>query len=392
MDSKTLQINMNDAGEVYFIREQDVITGELSPYTKIGLVGERKASGTSEPSEEALTATESEEETLQTPVHNESLDEFLRKNSLKRLKEHQTGNASKLLLNPDEVPVVRSPAVHALEAALHARFANLRVRGEWFLLDDYQRTEAISLAKTLTQQLDDHKSMVLASAELSQVDSSDEVIEPDSELLDFNEEFKATERGLKDLANRATEIENTIRLASLNVIELDGVGVWTYRNPYKNFADSAAAAEVPEESENFLAPARTAVLRPLKPLKGATKTEEDKSLFAAGTAGIMNIGERDHVLEALHQEYLEILGRMNELQWQRTFFRAFLKSKFGDAKSIAGVANWERKTELKHSRALVKPHLLSIGRQDLVEKHTHQKPESYSFKVLDMRPYPLNRK
>ena len=104
------------------------------------------------------------------------------------------------------------------------------------------------------------------------------------------------------------------------------------------------------------------------------------------------IGAREPGLEALHQEYLVILGQLNELQWKRTFFRSFLKSKFGDAKSIEGVANWERKTELKHSRALVKPHLLAIGRNDLVEKHTHQKPESYSFKVLDMRPYPLTRK
>lgn len=392
MDSKALSINMNDTGEVYFIREQDVITGELSPYTKIGLVGERKQVSNSENSDEEELVDGDEAEPLQKPANNDSLDEYLKKNSLKRLKEHQTGNASRLLLSSGDVPVVRSTAVHALEAALHARFANLRVRGEWFLLNDTQRAEAIGLAKSLSKQLDDQRSLVLSSSELSQIDSTKETLQPDSELLDFNEEFKVVEREVRDLANRATEIENIIRQASLNVIELEGVGVWTYKNPYKQFKDSAAAAEVPDQAEHFMAPSRVAVLRPLKPIKGAPKIEEDKSGYAAGEAGIMMIGAREPGLEALHQEYLVILGQLNELQWKRTFFRSFLKSKFGDAKSIEGVANWERKTELKTSRALVKPHLLAIGRNDLVEKHTHQKPESYSFKVLDMRPYPLTRK
>ena len=77
-------------GQLYFINEQDVKTGERSSYYKIGIV--RDAAG---------------------------------RDSKNRLLEHQTGNPRKLCI----VESLSMPAVEAVETNLHYLFARNRVMG-----------------------------------------------------------------------------------------------------------------------------------------------------------------------------------------------------------------------------------------------------------------------
>ena len=80
-------------GEIYFVRERDVKSGEISPYVKIGIVREgAKGPRTSE----------------------------------ERLLEHQTGNPRELFLHE----VIATPAVEEIETRLHRAFAEHGVSGE----------------------------------------------------------------------------------------------------------------------------------------------------------------------------------------------------------------------------------------------------------------------
>jgi len=84
------------AGEIYFVRERDIKSGEVTPYVKIGIVREgAKGPRTSE----------------------------------ERLLEHQTGNPRNLFLHE----VINTPAVEEIETRLHRTYAEQAVSGEWFV-------------------------------------------------------------------------------------------------------------------------------------------------------------------------------------------------------------------------------------------------------------------
>lgn len=100
-------------GEIYFVRETDLNTGELSRYVKIGLVsGERS--------------------------------------SADRLSEHQTGNPRRL----QNDTVVKTNAVHRVEAQLHRIYAPYRISGEWFDFNDPNiLSDAIASTKALSNEM-----------------------------------------------------------------------------------------------------------------------------------------------------------------------------------------------------------------------------------------------
>lgn len=95
-------------GEIYFLREFDVLSGEKSPYVKIGLVE-------------------------------------LSRESIKRKKEHQTGNPRDLVL----VSHFKTECVRAVEKYLHWHCIEHGVRGEWFKFSDETLGGVIKYAEEL---------------------------------------------------------------------------------------------------------------------------------------------------------------------------------------------------------------------------------------------------
>ena len=102
------------SGEIYFLCEIDVLSGEKSPYVKIGLV------------------------------------ELLRESS-NRKKEHQTGNPRDLF----RVRHVKTDCVRAVEKYLHWHYIEYGVRGEWFKFDDETLSGAIKYAEELRDKFAD---------------------------------------------------------------------------------------------------------------------------------------------------------------------------------------------------------------------------------------------
>lgn len=387
-------INFNFArpGEIYFIREKDVITGEISKYTKIGLVGDR-SNAPETVSTEADTPEELTEVESQSQLDEEeakTFADFQLRNSLARMKEHQTGNSGILLFDESNIPVVRTPAVAATEKAIHARFAHLRIRGEWFMLNSEELKEAIALVKNLASLLEREQNSFEKALELNNVFATGEIIKPDSEITDFAEGQRKTERDLKVKQHRASFIENEIAKSMAHAIELEGVAGWTRRAGGKKFDNSKAKEVAPDLVEQSMVESTYKRFTLLGVEKVDSKNiDKVETKFIADNKALLLTAARPKDLQDLHQEYLSLLGEINELNWQRTLGRSFLKNRIGEATEIEGIAKWERKvSNPTFNAAKFKELLKASGREADIALCMKPYDESFSFSVLKMRPYP----
>jgi len=377
-----IKFNINKPGEIYFIHEKDVITGIRSPYTKIGLVGDKASQDELDDAEELITN-----------AADESVNTFQSlRTSRDRIKEHQTGNSG-ILLFDENVPVVRSGAISATEKAIHERFATLRIRGEWFMLNDQELKAAIDLATSLAKQVEAHSKSYALSQALAELESTNEIIKPDSELSDFAEQLRNTMKKLSEKNNRAAKIEQIIAKAMTDSIELDGVAAWTYKKPNRTFNADLAKALDSDFYERSLVSKISGIFRVTKPLKAENETlEKEKSVFIANDKSIQRTAPRPKEIENLHKEYLALAGEISELNWEASLGKAFVKSKMGTAGEIEGVAKWARAlSEPTFKSDIFKKLLTASGRKEDIEKCLNPLAgePSYSFKVLKMRPYPL---
>ena len=123
------------SGEVYFIQERDFLTGEMSPYTKIGLVRDDRASSD-------------------------------------RKSDHQTGNPRELVLHA-AIPV---SMVQTVEKNLHWHFARRRVTGEWFVLNSVELLEATNKCKSLGDEFSRYVSSIRRAQEFGELESSSDLL------------------------------------------------------------------------------------------------------------------------------------------------------------------------------------------------------------------------
>lgn len=157
------------SGEIYFIGEVDRLTKASSEFIKIGLVREKEGRGSQD-----------------------------------RLSEHQTGNPRELFL----IDVVATPFVDAAESMLHSFFATKRVRGEWFSLPGDEVHEAIDRARELAETLTPYGEVLRVAKELSKQVSTEAVIEPSAEVLEWHRsllEAKARNKFVESFADLVVE-------------------------------------------------------------------------------------------------------------------------------------------------------------------------------------------
>ena len=377
-----IKFNLNKPGEIYFIHEKDVITGVRSPYTKIGLVGDKVSQDETE--ELDAVPTENLEESVNT---FQSL-----RTSRDRIKEHQTGNSGVLLFD-ENVPVVRSGAISTTEKAIHERFAHLRIRGEWFMLNDQELKSAIELANNLAKQVENNAKAYSLATSFGEQESNKEILKPDSELSDFTEQLRKTMKALSEKNNRAIKIEQIIAKAMTNAIELEGVAAWTFKKPSRTFNSDLAKALDPDFYERSMVAKVSGIFRVSKQLKAENESlDKEKAVFIANEQSIQLTVPRPKDIENLHKEYLKLVGEINELNWEASFGKAFIKSKMETAKEIEGIATWTRSMSEPTFKSEIFKKLLTIsGRKEDIEKCLNplSGEPSYSFKVLKLRPYPV---
>ena len=100
------------SGFIYFLREQDVLTGDTFDYVKIGKTDYDR------------------------PVSD-------------RIDDHQTGNP-RMILDHESFQV---SSIDTVETHLHHAFAEYRILGEWFRMDESTLQEAIKEGKRLDKEV-----------------------------------------------------------------------------------------------------------------------------------------------------------------------------------------------------------------------------------------------
>jgi hypothetical protein len=303
-------------GEIYFIREQDLLTHEFSTYVKVGLVRD-----------------------------NEERD------SEQRLLEHQTGNPRKLSIHK----IVRTDAVSAIEGVLHGLYAPYRVSGEWFDFDQAKLDSCIAKAEELAAEAKANIAIIEKAAQLKDVVSDGEPIKPTPEILDFHAEYLAAKFCLDECARRDDEIK-ALFIEAEEAEEEVGHLIEKQERKGRAKLDTAALFEAhPEIKSKYIKVDRKITGR----LTWVTTDVLEISMNILGDGvdefmmeldkGIEAVHEKRASFESLQELSLQLTEYETAAEWHLEIATANLKAACGTAPGIEGILKWPRTETVKES-------------------------------------------
>jgi len=293
-------------GELYFLREIDVLSEELSPYTKIGIVK-------------------------------------LERESTKRKREHQIGNPRNLVL----AHVVPTECVSSAEKYLHWRYVSLGVRGEWFKLNDQQLGEAVKYAELIRDNFASRISALRAGSELSKVASDESIRASSDEARHWQYEYHVAHvistaadkaralfnDAMKDAVREGTDVSS---VGAVNVVEKPTFDKVAFRE-----AEPALWAECSpiEISSSFSAG------RADESAKADSRTTSAALQIAALVQAVEELKKGRLSFDQVSQIDFAVLAATNFYGREKELARLHLQAICGTAKGIEGVLKWERKAE-----------------------------------------------
>ena len=296
-------------GQLYFINEQDVKTGERSSYYKIGIV--RDAAG---------------------------------RDSKNRLLEHQTGNPRKLCI----VESLSMPAVEAVETNLHYLFARNRVMGEWMHFSEVELQNAIKKAKELAAEMESSIED-FQFAEILKGTKSNGVTLPATEEA---EECYGTIQDMKEILETCdkalADYDDYLYEAIKRGVNVSGRAKVQKRAGAKKFSESLFASTYPELYKKYSSvsfPVRGAFrVKPAKDWNPEIRAinEEQVELLVAFTDQLV---DADHSMDTgfgLHEKHLGVLEIKKYAEWNIEIANVKLRVMTGDAEGIDGVCTWKR--------------------------------------------------
>lgn len=320
-------------GEIYFIAETDRLTGETSPYVKVGLV---KA--------------------------GESRDSAL------RLDEHQTGNPRRLAL----MHVVTTAEVHAVETTLHGMFATRRVLGEWFHFPGDVTADAVRAAEDLAGRMAVVADVAGRIETLKNVESNGQIVAPTDELLSWHAsllELKAQVKLCKamnatmDSVAVAAAAEGRDATAVVEVRERQGRQVFNMEEFQANHPDLWAeyVVQTSKIDGKFTIAGVRALPDPfeLNPRLAELSLEVD-SLVAAIQAGTAEPS-------ALNRPRLVLREIETVLDLEETLLDIQLRDACAEADGIDGICAWKRVTKVQEKFDQKR---FAAEQPELVQKYT----------------------
>jgi hypothetical protein len=322
-------------GQLYFINEQDVKTGERSSYYKIGIV--RDAAG---------------------------------RDSKNRLLEHQTGNPRKLCI----VESLSMPAVEAVETNLHYLFARNRVMGEWMHFSEVELQNAIKKAKELAAEMessiaDFQFAEILKSTKSNGVTlpATEEAQEWYGTIQDMKEILETCDKALADYDDYLYE-------AIKRGVNVSGRAKVQKRAGAKKFSESLFASTYPELYKKYSSVSSSVRgafrVKPAKDWNPEIRAinEEQVELLVAFTDQLV---DADHSMDtgfALHEKHLGVLEIKKYAEWNIEIANVKLRVMTGDAEGIDGICTWKREEK----------ELVSFDKQQLEADY----PEQYNACVI----------
>jgi hypothetical protein len=306
-------------GQLYFINEEDIITGKRSSYYKIGIV--RGAAD---------------------------------RDSKDRLLEHQTGNPRKLCI----VETIDTPAVEAIETNLHYLFARNRVMGEWMSFTEIELQSAIEKAQELSAEILGNIDLYESAERLKNRVSSGFKITPTEEA----EDWFAVIQDFKEVISACEDVNaqyfGYLHSAITQGVNVAGKAKIQKRSAPKKFNEVLFIEKFPELYKLYSTPTypvrgsfRLAAVKDWNP-DLSTISDEQVMLL---TDFKEKLDSADHSLEtgfALHGMHLGVLEIQKYAEWQTDVAKVNLRVLTGESDGIEGICTWKR--EKKEIRALDK--------------------------------------
>jgi len=326
-------------GELYFIRERNVLTNELSSFVKIGRINQSDT-----------------------------------KTSEDRCKEHQTGNPRELFVHH----VVKSPEISHLEKTMHGLFAEHRVRtGEWFRLSDLKLQHAINDAEQMALELIENEGTFEALGDLKEMVSTEVVLQPSQSDLKWFQRSLRSRLLLKTTKKFRDQIGVLNREADERGEDTSGVGQVQEENRVRLDLDRIKA----ERPDLYAAFEKTTI-----EFKGPFRWDQ-KSLAGLELAGEWPefeplADELTNLIESVSAGTISIaaLGPMNarlrpfeaRAEHDLKLAEANIRQACGTAAGILGVCKWRR----------FKEEVVKFDKESFTENYPDLVPMFYKTTVI----------
>lgn len=346
-------------GSLYFLRERDFLSGNISPYVKIGLVRNDKKTAS-------------------------------------RIAEHQTGNPREIM----DFQTIAVPFVEELETRLHYLYGTRWIAGEWFLLHEAELKEVITVAKQYVRRQEKLKQAYVKLDEFEQIPSNGLLKVPDRKDIEIWRALKRNKEQLIQVDAQAKFFDLQLRLAMGNYRGIEGVISTQIKTIAASF-DKAAFLAADNTHPNLLSAyneLKQGGLASQWGIKQISKLQELDPELAERIKSLPKpkLDAKDMKKKALkrqpqHEEWHEQLilasAQKAQIEWDLIELETELKLRVADCDGITDLCSWTR--TIKEDR--FEPNLAAFkqAHPDLVMRF--QKPESNTVSLLihPHRSYPL---
>ena len=292
-------------GEIYFIRETEYPSGQLSSFVKIGLVHYKEG-----------------------------------RDSYGRLSEHQTGNPRRLHL--DDEHIVKTQAVDMVEAQLHRRFAKARISGEWFeLTKKTDLQEAINEAKRLSGLVDSYMPKFEATIDLNNKPSNGVSRDSRPEEVEWINRLVIARKQ----STVCGDVEDEIKaFLSKSFAEGSDIGV-AAKNGMRNYKPKFDEKEFLKIHAKLWAHYQTTVETWESVFSPAFRAKELGAEFEysiADARGILASVKQGKNFAEIVEASLILTNLKGLADWEAKVAEAELKFSFQLDEKVAGVATWKR--------------------------------------------------
>jgi hypothetical protein len=302
------------SGEIYFIGEFDLKSGQRTEYVKIGIVR-----------------------------HGAKED----RTSQDRLLEHQTGNPRRLEI----IHTITTDAVEAIETNLHYRFARHRVYGEWMRLDSKLLEEAKSEAESLRDQLATHVETFRRAEDLKNHISTEGKLAPTIDSEYWFAKFQDS-KVMSKACDEAVEKYNAL----LTKAAEEGEEVSEYvtvqeRAGARKFDQKSFMEKYPDLYAKFVTKEKSIKGRFLmNSVKKWNRTLEeispDLSAILTQFESELEKVEGNSITTTIHNLYLGVISMQAYADWEKNLAEVQIKNLCGSNEGIEGICTWKRAEQI----------------------------------------------
>lgn len=304
-------------GEIYFIKEFDVLTKVETSYVKIGRVNE---------------------------------DEEEKRSSTERALEHQTGNPRKLSV----FHVLETPLVSSVENKLHRYYAKNRISGEWFEMTPELLKAAIGQAAMFAEIAKKDFEVLSAADSLDVQLSTESILEPTEILEGLRVSLLNSKLKLKTCEEIDDAYKELVAAIAKTEPGSDHLATKVIKAPKREFNKEAFEKAYPELWSEFQTVSESISRKFTLVVRGHKAELEnidyDLDVFKLHfESELMSVKEKKHRIEDLQDLYFDLRILHSAISWDCEVLEAKLKVECGTAKEIRDICKWTRVMKKKIS-------------------------------------------